>query len=327
MAAKLLDDGDFRRLIDAPTLKDEEAILREKGLLSESEELPLDRVEFLLEKKMMTELSRLRPYVKGPVREFFNSVLRKYEIRDIKNILRRLNERDTVINDRNLLVITKENPLYPKVDNIKDYVEQMENKEYYRALQSYEDEDPDRILFYMEMSLDRLYYRGVMEALEHLSGDDEKAARKLMDPRIDMLNLIWIYRGKKNYKLYDEELYNFTILGSKTMGKEELRKYTSCTVEEFLGKMEDSPYGFLFLNDNPDLYMNRREYRKIYVTSLKEFRRSPFDLGKILSYNFLITVQTKDITTVLEAKRFGMTTERIQDILIRTNKGSDRTWL
>lgn len=328
MKSKLLDDEQYIKLIDAPDLPAAVDLLDQFLTPRESfrDMNSLGEVEFSLEKYKFREMKNLRHYFTGNYREFLDRLLLKYEIFDLKNVLRKLQAGKPIDPEGGRFFVLPDRPrLIPKGNTVAEYVEQLKPGPYYRVLQSYRDEDPDTILFYMEMNLDKLYYQGVMEGAELLDKRDRAIVRDMVGRRIDLLNIIWMYRGKKYYDLSPEEIYNFTIIGSDTLGLDQLRKLTALpSMDEFVEEVKKGPYGFLVESEHDiDIYMDRREHRYMYYQSLREFRKGGFDIGPLLAFRYLLNYEIKDIVTILESKSFDLPPNKTADFLVRHLEGSD----
>ncbi len=80
-----------------------------------------------------------------------------------------------------------------------------------RALPSYEAQAG---LFPLEMAVDIASFRNIEEALFRLKNrQDKKAAFKIVGLFVDILNINWIIRLKRHYRLTPEEVVNYSLPG------------------------------------------------------------------------------------------------------------------
>ena len=328
MASKLLKDEDYIKLCHLDTLGEIITYLQdhtEIGKYIENHNLTSE-VEKEMQEYKIINLEKLTHYMTDDYKKFVKGFLYEYEISDIKKILRVLQKKegyDTLASK--LLIMNKGKNLDIDSDmDIPTFIKTLKNTRYYRVLQSYQNEENDVVLFYMEMNLDKLYYSTIVNASKGFSEEDKKAVKELLGRKIDLLNITWIYRGLKYYKLLPEELINFCVLGGCKFKYDDLKKFCYVeSIEELENEIKKTDYAFLFDSDNTDIYMDRRTNRYLYYIAKKEFSRSTFNIGKFLSYVFLLDFEVKDISAIMETTRFNISFEETRKYLVRSYKGSE----
>lgn len=181
------------------------------------------------------------------------------------------------------------------------------------------------MLFYVEMSLDKLYFRLLYEQTGKLDKKDEAAFRELLGKNIDLFNLEWIYRGIKFFKLSPEELINYTLMNGYSLSYKTLKELCySKNENELISTMIDTRYGFLFDNhDTLDLLMERRIERYLYFQFLDYYRKEKLGIITALAYIHLLEFEIRDIVAITEAIRYGLNKGDINKYLIKRIEGSD----
>lgn len=328
MYSNFLDDTDYINLAHLDNVNEIVNYLKDN---SEIGELLIphnrtDEAELSLQKYKLTQIRKLSHYLTDDYKKYINALLLEFEIADIKKVLRVLQRNEGYEDLSSKFVIMNNDPNF-KIDSSTDiptFINSLKNTKYYRVLQSYQEEENDVILFYMEMNLDRLYYSNLVNISKGFTNDDKIAVKNILGKKIDLLNIIWIYRGLKYYKLLPEELINFCIFGGCNLKYDDLRELCySENLDEFVNKILNTEYKFLFDATNTDIYMDRRSNRYLYYIAKKEFSKSTFTMGKLLSYIVLLDAEIKDISAIMETTRFNISFEETLKYLVRSYKGSE----
>ncbi|MGO1580780.1 MAG: V-type ATPase subunit [Peptoniphilaceae bacterium] len=325
MSSKLLQDEDFINLAHKDSVREILEYLKINTEIGQSLDIYDDIYE--AERKMQVykknKLEKIKHYLVDDYKKFLNSLLTEMEISEIKKILRTL-QRKEGINDLDGDKLSLGSNSIFQVDSettIPTFIEKLKKTKYYRVLKPYQDEKNDVILFYLEMNLDKLFYSELINISKSFNKENQKAVSNLLGRRIDLLNLIWIYRGLKNYKLLPEELINFSILGGYVFNYDALQRLCyKENVEEFIEEISKTQYAFLFEGEDMDIYMNRRSNRYLYYIAKKEISKNEFNFSKFLSYLFLLEFEIKDLSAIMESIRFNLTFEDTIKYMIRNYK-------
>ncbi len=177
----------------------------------------------------------------------------------------------------------------------------------------------------MEMVLDRLYFTSLYNQIGKLDKHDECVQKELLGKNIDLLNLEWIYRGLKFYKLSPEELINYTLIGGYMLKYNDIKNLCySKDEKELIDRMINSSYGFLFDNkDTLDLFMERRIERYLYFQFLSYYRKGRMDITQSIAYMHILEYEMRDIISIIEAIRYNLDKNQAKRYLVRRIKGSE----
>lgn len=324
MMRDLLQDEDFYRLSEIQTFPQLIQELKKYPIAAQLDwdDRPLTG-EGKLEKFGREQLQKLSHYYNDSYRLFLKRILDEVEIKEIKTVLRFLqNKNSFALSSQEWKGLKKYH--VDQDTTIAQFLDQLKETRYYNILKPYEDEQEDVILFYMEMNLDKQYYQSLMDVSRDFSRKDQREVRELMGRKIDLLNVIWIYRGLKFYHLMPEELINFVIRRGYYFSYDQLQKLCYCdSFENFVEELSQSPYGFLLEGDRQEVYMDRRKNRYLHYLAKDAFRKHPFSFGKCIAYIFLLKDNIKDMVTLMETTRFQMKGPEKRKYLIRSYKGSD----
>lgn len=285
-------------------------------LPSGKETIDLYEVNKQMEHKVYEELKNFLYFFQGEERKFYSGLLERYKIRDIKRIFR------TIVHGENRNLLRKSlvalNPTIIPEDGdwkAEKFIETLKGTDYARKLMVYTDIPDDRILFYIEMTLDKSYYENLIERAKKLSGSSSKLALSLIGHHIDLLNITYLYRGKKTYSILPQEMVNFLIDGGEKLSRQKLSILAYEDTKEFLKIIADTKFSFLFPGGREAANMDIRMERDLYTKFLNAYQTSGFDIGKILSITLLMELQIRDVSTVLEGKRLGINSNIVRDLL------------
>lgn len=271
-----------------------------------------------LEKKVFDFLKSLSYYLQGDTKTFYEALLARYEIRDIKRALRVLVHGEEIGPIRESLIALPTSYLESSDGNltIDKFLQILETTDYGRQLITYVDQPKDRVLFYAEMTLDRAYYENIIKASEKLSKKDQNIVKETIGYYIDLLNLMYIYRGKNTYKILPQEMMNFLIEGGQSLSLLTLKKFIEeSTAEEFLHKIRETKFGQLFPETRELGLIDIKIEQTVHTLNMKVFRESGMDIGKIITLAILLEFCVRDISTIIEARRLGFGPERTRTLL------------
>ena len=330
MRARKIDDEDFRELIKARDLKEVFLYLRDNTYYGEFlkmmniEDLYRTEFEARLNDLKVQETEKLMHYLSGEDKIYFKVFLVRSEVEALRILIRGISRGDDLESLRELIVYSRHYTTVPfeqlfRARDWDEFKKLLIDTEYYRILEIYTDITIDQDLVMVEKTLDRYYYDLVKNRLFKL---DKKANRNLIDAQrrnFDLLNLIWIYRGKKFYKLSREELIAYSLRGGLKLNESRLIALVEAkNFVEMKEQIADTEYAFLFNHTKTiDLYMDRRQKRYLYFNYQKLFSESNGSFGRIVAYVRLLDFEIEDITSIIESKRYQMGSDEIKKYLIK----------
>lgn len=326
----LLTKEDFRNLISKKTVAEALEYLRDNTVYStilkdkDIHNLTIEEMELLFKKYIVNQYEKLIHFFTNEYKKLFRIMFWRFEIEDLKLYLRAISRREGTKHLKDLVVYSG---MYNCLDydelstsnSLEELIEHLKGIVYYDALKPYLDEAPEKRLFYMEMKLDGLYFKRLSEQAEKLEREDREILKELLGKNIDLLNLQWIYRGLKFYKLSPEELINYTLHNGYYLHYKTIKELCySSSEKDLIDRMLDSKYGFLFDNkDTLELFMERRIERFLYFLFLDYKRKEKMNIIETHVYMHMLEYEMRDIFSVLEAIRYGLEEDKIKQFLIR----------
>ncbi|MBN2898185.1 MAG: V-type ATPase subunit [Clostridia bacterium] len=327
MEGLLLDDGAYQALV---TLNEPEEILqylkKTSGYSSIVElsgnEIDIDGEERRLRGDLIEKYERLGHYFADHYKKFYKTMFMRFEIEDIKLFLRTFLRKEDVGFLKEHLFQTRYHQLdleqLTKANSIESFVESLKGTPYYNLIKYYLEEDPEKMMFYMEMSLDHYYFNTLHKQLSEFSNEDKKSLLAALGQNVDLQNLQWIYRGLKYYDLSSEELLNYTLHVGYYLKYKDLKElcYTR-DIDQLVARIQNTKYGFLFKGDKHNeifFELNMERYLLKLMTELK--RKHPMTFMDTIVYMHRKEYEIRDIFTLLEAKRYHAPIEDVKRFLV-----------
>ena len=330
MYGKLLKEEDYKKIISLKSPTDIAVYLKNSTAYGEffkdmdPSKMHRTEIEQILKRGLINYMDKVIHYFSGEYRNFIKCFYAKYEITDIKRVARLIHiDKDFGDLKDNLLFAGK----YKYIDmdrvitskSISELINALKDTIYYPFLKNLADGNSDESLYRFEMSIDRAYFYILEDSVKHLLKEDRDAFYNLVGSSIDMLNLRWIYRGKKYYKITPEELFNYTVNKGCKFSYRKIKEFCYCqSVSEFLNMVKDTPYAFMFKGcPEEDTFIERRMNRYLYFRMRNAKRKSNHDLSVLLAYLDLIEFEIRDIISMIENVRYEMDYEETRKYLIK----------
>ncbi|MDQ0508517.1 V-type ATP synthase subunit C [Aedoeadaptatus ivorii] len=304
------------KLLEAGNLKDAVKILEESWGLSLGDSPDLLQINVEMEKKVYEALSNFVYYLQGESRKFYEALLLRYELRDLKRIFRAVYHHENIDMVRNSM-LAFDASLLPADEEIsgEHLFEILSHTQYGRMLSVYKDVPGDRILFYIEMELDRAYYENLLKEAEKLKGADKKVALALLNRHVDLLNILYIYRGKKTYDILSTEMANFVIRGGN-IPRHKLQDWVYADdVAALVEAVGHSSFSFLFKKGREDHMTDIYSSRDLSEVYREHFLHAGQTIAKVLAISVLLEFAVRDVSTVLEGLRLGFGKQVIRNLL------------
>jgi len=329
MEGSFLKDEDYRNLLMLDSVVDIARYLKEKTAYSQAlasvevENIHRGMLENLMKQNMVRNIDKIIHYFTGDYRDFIKTLYAKYEIEELKVIARAVyNGKDTA-EFRSSAFVGK----YSGIDHdrvfeaksIRDIIHALEGSDFYKFLKPLVDGNFTENPFRFEMVMDMSYYSILQKEWNTLSQRDRKILEHAQGIIADMLNLQWIYRGIKFYKLSPEELLNYTIGISYRLDFKQLKELCySQSLEEFFRITRNTKYSFLFKEDETtDIYMERRLERHTYFALKALVKENNLSIISAFSFIIFLELEVRDIIAIVEAIRYRIPVEQAHKYIVR----------
>jgi V/A-type H+-transporting ATPase subunit C len=334
----LLDEEKIEQLVQARSLTEVLGLLRRTPyemideVYRKTGDLKIGELElFKLEVRIYQEMVR---YTEGVLQRVVRALLIRYEIDTLKNAIRLFFDRK--IRGRSVeaarLYIYREKILHDfSIDEIigannVDGITAALKKSPYAALvqENWESVEKDRSLFSLEIAFDRYYYQNLLAETAHLSQTDRRVVVRLIGVEIDLQNIYWITRYAGYYDVSSDRLQTLVVPGGHNLRADTIQDALHAeNINHFLQNLLRGNYpdiSMLLSSDTRDrtsrLLLIERLLEQILVSEVKKTLAGfPFTIGIILSYYVLKRNEIRKIQTILNAKQYGISPDKIKGAL------------
>ena len=177
-------------------------------------------------------------------------------------------------------------------------------------------------LFPLELALDRWHHAELRVAIEGLDAQDSAVAKRLLGIHIDLLNLLWVVRVKEFYQLPEQEVLGSLLSGGTAFNERTIESiYRSDTpLESIVGVLSDRYAGADTLaGESDDIHRLALLAAMLQEVLMHEIHRVmggyPFNVGIVVAYVLLRQNEVRMITTVLNARHYGITPDAVGSML------------
>ncbi len=278
-------------------------------------------LEILLYRAEISDSLKVARYLKGKDKMIYRFVYRKYEIEDLKKMLRTLQMGKSLSEiDTSMLFISKYSKInfneVLKATTIKELVEGIHGTNFYPILKPLMQDERHIDIFAAEMALDLYYYSKLKEQLDTIvGGRDKEIFASIFGTDGDIKNILGIYRAKKYYETNREMLYRYLIPMSYKLKKSDIEKMIEAeTMEEFMTVFEGTYYA-KYLGTDPDFW-SINHLKLMLKIQHKNTMRNQFSLAPIVGYVVTKELEIHNIVAIIEGIRYKVEQEKIKEQLV-----------
>ena len=160
-------------------------------------------------------------------------------------------------------------------------------------------------LFPLEMAVDRACFQEIGRTCRALPRADRKAARSVIGPFIDLVNISWIIRLRERYGLQPEQIVNYTLPGGHMI------------TLQVIARLAQAGDAASFVSRLPVCALRRMKgaarydqvvdgFRKLFVEKIRRaFTGPPFNIGVEVACLFEEEVELERLVTLIESVASG----------------------
>ncbi len=324
MYGKLLEKEAYDEMISSQSVMGVASFLKNNtaygSLLSSINENLIHRgeLETILKTSLFDDFAKIFRYLRGNQQVFLKAAFLRYEIEDLKVILRILsshNKNQIAADSLNFLKRYSEldYEALEKSRTIPEFVDNLKESVYYNVLSPFVYSSHPGTLFDMEMALDLHFFTVIFRLKDKLlTGQDKKNISESFGTETDILNIMWIYRCKKFFDIPKEVILNKAIPHWYRLNRRQLLSLAgSRNLEEFKSVLSTTRYNDVF---NPsDEHLWPYSYTDfIYTLNKKSLLANSFNFKTVMAYIHLKEIDIRNIITVIEGIRYRMPAEKIR---------------
>lgn len=318
MKRSMLTNSDYLELINKKNIQEATSFLKNetvygKYLSNVSEhDIHRDKLERLLNKSYIDDMIKLYKFENKENKKFYTYVYIKAEIEIIKITLRRIINKNKDIGyiydvpDFYKKHFTINPDLLLKSNSIKEFLENLAGSRYESVMYPLISLKEHQNLFSIEMTLD-LYYYSLVARLRGAIADkeDKEILDETVGSEVDMINLLWIYRCKRYYKMPNELIYTFIIPNKHKLSKKNIIDLVEAgSFDEFFSIVNKTVYKKAFENTYGEFF--EKSYASfVYEMHKKLAKKYPFSIEAVNAYLHFKEVEINNITSIIEGIRYG----------------------
>ncbi len=334
LLASLLNEHDLAGLVEARDIDQAIELLKNTEYREPVADFragnDLQALERRLRENSIQIHKRIVKSLSGPPRELVFLLLSRYEVEDLKNILRLwygyepLAERKVLNQEQICYSLPVEKLL--SAESIEEIIVLLDHSPYKQALLAGRDKFKEKgALFYLEVALDQDYYRRLWEKIKDLAVIDRRRAGKLLGIEVDIENISCLLRLKQYYKLSLAEVTSCLLPGGCRVKIPHVKDfYANNDIKVLLKDLSAVSYTAIEAlaeaasRDNKSgALLLEALLQQILLKEVKHILAGyPFTIGTVVSYLILQRLDMKNIVCLLYSKFYERSAERIRKKLI-----------
>jgi V/A-type H+-transporting ATPase subunit C len=321
---RLLSDLQFTGLVKQP-LKEILPRLKNNGLeniiikLTQSHyrPLPAGNMDNLFLSILLDDAQSIIRSLSGREREFFIFWIRRFELQNIKTILRgkslqrpkeQILSELTPLNQFSVLPIDE----LLNADNITDFLHQLEKTPFasiaYYGSKNFEQK---RDVFTVETAINHQYFTVLNDKLNDLSNDDQSLLQPLLGRIIDQTNLIWLLRYRLIYHLSSSHTYFLLVSGGLYLHPKILIQLSQIKELHQIHDLLPNKIKLLLKESDSIHQIELSLERDLIKTAYSMLKTTPFTLAHAFTYLILREKQLSQLHTLFKGKLLDLTDTEI----------------
>lgn len=327
MHANAIGVGEIERLIQMNSVREICAYLKDseayKEVLSGTDAALAHRgeIEMHLNEILMQEYERLYSFMDRDKRTMLRFWFTRQEINLLTAGLRHIFTHERISNDVLRLGNTHFFETHSGIDvqallmskSLSDVTEACADTAYYELLKRAEEASSD--YFSITMMLDAYYYRSLWRAKDKLLDKSEIGIfAELVGSMADMLNIMWIYRGKKYFGFNAELIYTYLLPVQYRLTKQQIAQLVNAaSTEQVISAIADSSYAKLVEFRDGDYFIEEIYHKIVREKARRIFRDHPKSMAAVFAYLILKEHEIHAITMIIEGVRYNYSPEIIRE--------------
>lgn len=331
MESHLITDSQFREMAALETVSEAVEYLKRlpayEDLFSNLEDKELHRgpIEQRLILSLYQDFAKLYRFGNLSQRKFLDLYFMHFEIDILKKCFRNsmgqnhldidLSAFQNFFNQHSKLNLMK----LSSSENMQEFISNLEGSVYHDML-SRLDDTVTPTLFDYEVHLDLLYFKTIWKVMgKYLDRKEKALLTRCFGSKLDLLNVQWIYRSKKYYRLSSAEIYSLLIPVSYHLNKEQISRLTEASsMEEFFSVLKTTFYGRksdFEVTEKPDLEnLTQNVLNKIYHSTSQ---LNPYSIATLNSYLYFKEAEIQKVITLIESIRYQIGPEKIMSYVVK----------
>jgi len=288
----------------------------------------IDLIEYALNLNMAREMNDILGFCKGELRVLMGAYLMRWDVWNIKSVLRGMYCGATEEEIRETLVPAGDIDLQALTDMIKkggipDVIESLSGTIFYKPLtNALDDYNRTKTISTLENTLDKVYYENLLSIKAPGTKADELFINFIRQ-EIDFTNLRTLFRLKRA-GLEHDKIMEFLIPGGARLRMDDMRRLAqAASFDEFVGQLKEYPF-WGELADAVEKYRETGSLNAVEIALYKEnmafvekiSHLFPLSICPILGYTVRKNVEVNNLRTIARGKDMHLSDEAIKSQLV-----------
>jgi V/A-type H+-transporting ATPase subunit C len=288
----------------------------------------IDLIEYALNLNMAREMNEVLSFCEADMKEILGAYLMRWDVWNIKTILRGKNYGAPEDEIKETLVPAGELRMSTLVDLIRkpgvpDVVDGLNGTKFYKPLYGeLDDYNKTHTLASMENSLDKAYYANLL-TLDIPGTQADELFIGFVRREVDITNIRTLFRLKRQ-GLEHEKIMDYLVPGGGKIKTEDLKRMAQApNLEEFINMLKEYPY-WNELSESVDKYHETKSLNAVEVALTKllihyadKFSHLyPLSIAPIIGYVVSKNVEINNIRTIARGKETNLSDEALRNQLV-----------
>lgn len=326
MSGKLLTRQDFDQISNLQSVPEVIGWLKKKpsyaAVLGNENENDLHRgqAEGMIRRSFYADFSKLYRFSNLEQRAFLDAYFQRYEIICLKNIVRAITGKEEKEADTSDLEVFDRHSSFPlqqaaAAETMDALTAALAGTAYAEVLRNV-GMGGKATLFDYEFALDMFYFKNLWKRVRRdLKKEDREAVIQSVGTQIDTLNLEWIYRAKRYYRMDAAKVYALIIPVHYRLKLEEVKRMAEAeSIEDMLACVGATKYGKYF-QDMGSIDLERVGTNIQEAVHKALMGHNPYSAACLEVYLYKKEQEVHRIITAMECVRYGLPAEKIREYL------------
>ncbi len=269
-------------------------------------------IEICLNRSIMQEYERLYSFMNQDKRTMLRFWFTRREINLLTAGLRHIFTHERIAEDVMKQAVTQFFASHSGIDivaltkakTLAEVADACRGTPYFELLKRAEEASSD--YFSIAMMLDGYYYSSLWKAKDkYLDKNEIGYFQELIGTITDMLNIMWIYRGKKYFNFDSELIYTYLLPVRYRLTQEQITEMVSSPApEKAVSATADTKYSRLFSHREQGHFIEEIYHQIVFETSKHMFRDYPKTMAGVFAYLYLKEYEISAVTMIIEGVRY-----------------------
>lgn len=318
MGSKLIREDEYLKIMEFDTIPEIAEYLRDRGGFEkvleyeDISEIHRETLEHAIVYSAYNDFEKMYKFANIDQRKYLKLHFVSYEVELIKKAIRKSNDSYITKEQNQILqdIFSKYSAVnFQEVFQSQDLggiVNALQGSIYYEPLKLLESSG-NTTAFDYELALDMVHFRYIWKKRRlHFKGSELKVVTDCIGSQVDVLNLMWIYRAKKFYKMTQTEIATMIIPVYYRVKKNHIYNLIEISdLNELADAICKTFYGKYL---TPDIFKNLEMDRvcKKLITKVynKYYRTEPYSIGIMSGYLRAKREEMRRLISIVECIRY-----------------------